>query len=176
MLRLLSSVSALAFVSGAALAADLPPIETPPPPPMTSPIPLAYNWSGFYFGGHGGWGFNDDDGPVLGGHIGVNWQWNTFVLGAEGDVSWVDVGDADLLASARLRGGFAIDQLLIYGTGGAAFGDFDEVGWVAGAGAEFQLTPNFTHGAEYLHYDLDDEEADVIRGRASIMFSALAGM
>src|SRR5207249_4846635 len=47
-------ITALAL-AGAANAADLPPAyKAPPPPPVVAP---AYNWSGFYIGGHfgGGW-------------------------------------------------------------------------------------------------------------------------
>ena len=91
---------------------------------MMSPVPIAYNWSGFYVGGHGGWGFGDGafaDGFVIGGQIGVNMQWNSFVLGAEGDGSFVDWGSTNAVGTARLRGGFAFDRFLVYGTGGAAF-------------------------------------------------------
>jgi outer membrane immunogenic protein len=39
---------------GSAMSADLTPYKAPPPPP---PVPLAYDWSGVYIGGHigGGW-------------------------------------------------------------------------------------------------------------------------
>ena len=79
------------------MAADLP-IMSPPPAPMLSTTPIAYNWSGFYIGAHGGWGFGDgafDDGFVVGGQLGVNWQFNNFVLGVEGDGSFVDWGATD---------------------------------------------------------------------------------
>ena len=59
MLRL-ASASVLALLSSAALAADLPTMS-PPPAPMLSTTPIAYNWSGFYIGAHGGWGFGDGD-------------------------------------------------------------------------------------------------------------------
>ena len=62
-----------------------------PPAPMLSTTPIAYNWFGFYIGAHGGWGFNDgafDDGFVVGGQLGINWQFNNFVFGVEGDGSF----------------------------------------------------------------------------------------
>ena len=86
------------------------------------------------------------------------------------------------LASARGRVGYAWDRFLIYGTGGAAWGQIDtsinanclvngcatniiqlnttanfanaRTGWVAGAGIEAMLTANWIVRAEYLHYDL----------------------
>ena len=176
--RLLSAAAAIALVSGVAQAADLP-VYDPPPPAMMSPMPIAYNWSGFYIGLHGGFGWADVDGDedediVLGGQIGTNWQWGGFVLGAEGDASWAGMDGVDWLASGRLRGGFAIDRLLVYGTGGVAGSDAD-FGWVFGGGAEFALTESVSLGAEYLHYDFGSDDADVIRGRVNWKFNSLLG-
>ena len=177
MLRLAASASALALLSSVAAAADIPTFS-PPPAPMLSTTPIAYNWSGFYVGAHGGWGFGDgafDDGFVVGGQLGVNWQFNSFVLGAEGDGSWTDWGGSDAVGTVRLRGGFALDRFMPYVTGGAAFQDFEDVGWVAGGGVEFALTDNVSAGVEYLHYDFDDDTSDVIRGRINITFNSLFG-
>lgn len=178
MLRLAVSASAFALLSSLAVAADLPIMAPPPPAPMLSTTPIAYNWSGFYIGLHGGWGWGDgafDDGAVAGGHLGVNWQWNNFVLGVEGDGSWVDFGPIDSVETIRARGGFAFDRFLVYGTGGAAFQDFDDLGWVAGGGGEFALTDFVTVGVEYLHYDFDGDTANVVRGRVSAKFNTLFG-
>ncbi|MGH6925799.1 MAG: outer membrane protein [Propylenella sp.] len=179
MLRLVASASAFALMAGVAAAADLPPPITVAPPVLTAPIPIAFNWSGFYFGGHGGWGFGSgafSDGFVIGGQVGVNWQFNSFVIGAEGDGSWVDWGATDAVGTVRLRGGLAFDRFLAYGTGGAAFQDFDDVGWVAGAGLEYALWDNWTIGVEYLHYDLGGDTSEVIRGRVNFLFGGLAGL
>lgn len=193
MTRFLISTAALALMSTAGLAADLPVYE--PPPAMIAPTPMASNWSGFYVGLHGGYGWADLDdqdtglvdfddadleGAVIGGQIGVNWQWNMFVAGVEADASWSGIdtdddfdfdGDTDSpgfdwLASARGRVGLAFDRFMIYGTGGVAFTEFDhdglgtsddiQVGWVAGGGGEFLVTDNVTLGVEYLHYEFDD--------------------
>jgi outer membrane immunogenic protein len=178
MLRLLVSTSALALLSSMATAADLP-IMSPPPAPMLSTTPIAYNWSGFYIGAHGGWGFGDgafDDGFVVGGQIGINWQWNNFVLGVEGDGSFVDFGSVDSVESIRGRAGIAFDRFLAYGTGGAAFADFDDFGWVAGGGVEYALTDFVSVGVEYLHYEFDDDSSEVIRGRVNARFNSLFGM
>lgn len=179
MLRFVASASALALLTGFAAAADLPPPMAPPPAPMLSPTPIAFNWSGFYFGGHGGYGFGSGaftDGAVIGGQVGVNVQFNNFVLGAEGDGSWVDWGANNAVGTARLRGGLAFDRFLAYGTGGVAFRDFNNVGWVAGAGLEYAVVDNWTVGVEYLHYDFGGTDSDVIRGRVNFLFGGLAGL
>jgi outer membrane immunogenic protein len=112
--------------------------------------PLIYDWSGFYVGAHVGYGegqvegeydsdaFSLDPNGVLGGiHAGYNLQLGSFVIGAEGDFSWVDwadstapvAGDAaasaevDWLATLRGRLGLALDNFLLYGTIGAAWAD-----------------------------------------------------
>src|SRR4051794_32941278 len=46
--------TALALVSAPAFAADLPMKA----PPMAAPVAV-YNWTGFYIGGHVGWGWTD---------------------------------------------------------------------------------------------------------------------
>ena len=177
MLRFAASASVLALLSSAAAAADLPTFN-PPPAPMLSTTPIAYNWSGFYIGAHGGWGFGSgdfDDGFVVGGQIGVNWQFNNFVLGAEGDGSFTDWGDTNAVGTARLRGGLGLGRFLPYVTAGVAFQDFDDVGWTAGGGVEYAITDNVTAGVEYLHYDFDHASSDVIRGRVNITFNSLFG-
>jgi outer membrane immunogenic protein len=177
MLRFAVSASALALLTSIAAAADLPPPITVAPP-MTSPIPIAFNWSGFYIGGHGGWGFGSgvfDDGFVIGGQVGANAQWNSFVVGVEGDGSFVDWGAIDAVGTARLRGGFAFDRFLVYGTGGVALEDFSDVGWVFGGGGEYALTDAISVGVEFLHYDFDGDDADVVRGRVNWRFNSLFG-
>lgn len=159
----LAAVASFAIASGAgvmqASAADY---FEPAPAPV--PAPILHDWSGFYIGGHVGYGGADFDGRavgrdpagavvfdasddfnadgIVGGlHGGFNWQVGSFVLGVEGDVSFVDwsdsaiyldgtgaeVGrarvDVDFLASVRGRLGMALDTLLLYGTGGIAFAD-----------------------------------------------------
>jgi outer membrane immunogenic protein len=124
---------------------------------------VAANWSGFYVGLHGGYGWadlddnddNDDvfddadlEGAVIGGQLGMNFQYNMFVFGIEGDASWsgidldddfdFDDGDEfdedfelgyDWLASVRGRLGLGFDRFLVYGTGGVGFADFDDGGF-----------------------------------------------
>jgi len=166
MLRSVAFVSALALLTGVAAAADAPPMSEPAP--IYSPAPLAYSWTGFYAGGHVGYGFGDADGFVVGGQVGYNWQFNQFVVGAEADASWADLGESDSLSSIRLRAGIPIDRLLVYGTGGVAFADFEDSSWVAGAGVEYAITDKLSAGLEYLHYDFDG--ANVVRARVNYKF------
>src|SRR5215468_12265454 len=87
---MLASASAVSHAADAVRGpAYPPPVRGPayPPPP---PIPLVYNWTGFYAGAHAGAGWSDGDGSgssgfVGGGQIGFNYQINQWVLGVEGD-------------------------------------------------------------------------------------------
>lgn len=133
------------------LAADLP-IPAPAAPPVMSP-----SWAGVYFGVEGGGVFGSTnqiaDGPIgfgaitpgydatgglLGGTIGYNWQLSNWILGLEGDMSWVRVqGSAheaspfntssvidtkeNWLATGRGRVGWiAAYNIMLYATGGVA--------------------------------------------------------
>ncbi len=153
---LLASAAAFALAPTAVLAADLP--------MKAAPIPVEiYNWTGFYIGAAGGGSFGFSDhidratglsdaggynvkGGLVGGTLGYNWQVSNFVVGFEGDASWVsehgstaDVGPIGLnnldgngrpifssftretwLATARGRVGYAVNNLLFYATGGFA--------------------------------------------------------
>jgi outer membrane immunogenic protein len=109
-----AAAAAFAVASGAtafqAAAADL---DFMPPPPA----PVFHDWTGFYVGGHVGYGeadftaratvydpnggiqFNegrtlDPSGIVGGVHGGYNWQAGSFVLGIEGDISFTDWDDS----------------------------------------------------------------------------------
>lgn len=149
----------------------------------------------------------DLDGWLAGVQGGFNYQMGSFVLGIEADASWSDIDgssseDGDIggpvtynsdlelewLASVRLRGGFAIDRALIYGTGGIAFaqmnydyditdgvdtftGSFDEnmTGWTLGGGVEYAATQNFTVKLEYLYTDLGDfDDSTTVVGDALV--------
>ena len=75
-------------------------------------------------------------GWLAGGTLGGNYQWGQFVLGIEGDGDWQNLNgstftncshgcttQSDWLATVRGRAGYAFDRILIYGTGGGAFGN-----------------------------------------------------
>jgi outer membrane immunogenic protein len=105
---LLGTVGLVALVMSApASAADMP-VKSPPP----APLPVMYNWSGFYIGGNGGWaeshncwdfitavgaaigdGCRDRSGGVVGGQIGYRWQANQWVFGLEAQGDWADLSN-----------------------------------------------------------------------------------
>ena len=84
-------------------AADMP-IKAP-----RMPIAVSYNWTGFYVGANGGygWGYSNwmDDpalggsalgshptgGGLVGGQIGFNWQFSEWVAGVEADIDWANL-------------------------------------------------------------------------------------
>lgn len=163
-------------------------------PLVSSPV---CRWCGIYFGVNAGYGgadfesnFSGQDfqslsakhsaNSILGGaHIGYNYQFGSFVLGAETDImatgikSNINGTESTLpwLGTTRLRGGFLVTpDFLIYGTGGAAYGHVKvsdvasgsgfvfttpTVGWTLGGGVEYALSEYLKVGAEYLHVDLD---------------------
>jgi outer membrane immunogenic protein len=112
-------------------------------------VPPPVNWTGYYLGGHIGWGEGSfsstmhtvtsktSPSGVLGGvHVGQNWQRNTFVFGWEADISatgWsrsasnfstagrTYTGKHKLLATLRGRLGMTFDRTLLYATGGLAY-------------------------------------------------------
>jgi outer membrane immunogenic protein len=129
-----------------ALAADLP-RRMPAKAPAFVP---AYNWTGFYLGINGGYGWGhsdwtafganaDPNGGMIGGTLGYNWQaaGSPFVFGLEGDIDWSGIkgnfvnaacpGGCETknnwLGTARGRLGYAFDRVMPYITGGVAFGD-----------------------------------------------------
>lgn len=136
----------------------------------------------------------------LGGvQAGYNWQRNNVVFGFETDVAYTDIDESknqtgstglantyeqqlDYLGTVRGRVGYAYDRVLVFGTGGLAYGGVDnevtmfgpagqeqfkgndsgfEVGYTVGAGAEVMLTDVISLKSEYLYYDLGDNTADV---------------
>lgn len=210
--NIIGAVAALLLGSTSVLAADLP-VKAPPPPAI-------YDWTGFYLGGSVGGtfggsnhvdrrtGLNDTEdgyrltGGLVGGTVGYNWQISRFVIGFEGDGSWVGlygsnhdngpaVGAAFLnaagnplfqsftketwLATARARVGYAVNNLLFYGTGGYAAAGVDagiksgvtnaliasstetRSGWTAGVGLEWGFAPNWSTKWEVLYMKFEDK-------------------
>jgi outer membrane immunogenic protein len=213
-----TALSGLLAFAGSASAADL-----------AVPVDPVYDWTGFYLGANGGYGWDaggstelstDDDTPTnlgdsstfsrgaigdldsegwFGGlQAGYNLQSGMIVFGAEADIQVSDIGDSisgsfsnpngtvpisgstsldvDWFGTVRGRLGVAFDRLLIYGTGGVAFGGVDtsldaieqgglalfethldssstEVGYVLGGGAEFAFNESWTMKLEYQYID-----------------------
>lgn len=150
----------------------------------------------------------DVDGFIGGVHAGYNWQAGQFVFGVEGDIDYSNIkgsegyagyvpnlgsyvdGNLELKsqwqASARLRAGYAVDNFLLYATGGIAFADgklssngyYDDrsgdsfgsddtnthVGWTIGAGAEYAFTPNWIGRAELRYTDFGSKTYQLLEG------------
>ncbi len=175
-------------------AADL---HLPKPSVKASPLAPACPWCGLYIGADGGYGgadfianFDDSrdltslsakhsaNGILGGAHIGYNYQFGMFVVGAETDVMMTGIkstangAETSLpwLGTTRIRAGFALNEyIMAYATGGIAYGHVKvgdltgsnmvfttpTVGWVAGGGLEYKITQQLGVRAEYLHVDLD---------------------
>lgn len=196
--KFLLSSSLLLAMAASAAAADLPsekgpPVYAPPPPPVFSWTGVYIGAQAGY-----GWGHTSDytlfprgavvqdvgsnsSGFIGGGHAGYNYQIGQFVVGLEGDVNgstshsnetnfgFVGDGREEFDASIRGRIGYAFDRVLIYATGGGAFGDFHssltdpfgvveshnpgDIGWTVGGGLEYAIDNNWSVRAEYRYTD-----------------------
>jgi outer membrane immunogenic protein len=150
------------------------------------------------------------NGAIFGGQFGYNWQGSdNWVVGVEADISGTTIKgtqsvtntgpvngvaftDSEALetrirdlGTARAKLGFTPwDSILIYGTGGLAWGQVNETftpnstspfgiplihvgmttqfGWSAGAGADWRIGRNVILGVLYLHYDLGSTNQTVI--------------
>jgi len=143
MKRLLLAGVALS-VATAASAADMQARPYTKAPPAT--VVAAYNWSGFYIGAMGGygWGTNAGSGGFGGGTVGYNWQLpgSQFVFGVEVDAAGAGIKDSfsqevdigvltqlkqdskiNAFGSVTGRAGFAMDAVLLYAKGGFAWGN-----------------------------------------------------
>jgi len=152
----------------------------------------------------------DPSGFSGGAQGGYNWQTGHFVFGGEADISWSRMSgtrtvtpiiknngtpfpgagflvahqDTKWFGTVRPRAGIAFDRVLLYGTGGLAFGhvnysansDFrpgvptsilffqypassskTKTGWTVGGGVEVGINKHWSWKAEYLYYDLRKE-------------------
>jgi outer membrane immunogenic protein len=173
-------------------AADLPP-RTPISPPRVPAQTDVATWTGFYVGIHSGgaWGSSSWSDPfsgltdtvsssgfLAGGQIGYNYQIGKFVVGIDGDASWLNLNGnntdsagndhnskVDWTATITARVGLAIDRWLVYTKGGVAFasdsstvtdpfantanGATTHVGWTVGTGFEYAFASNWYVRIEY---------------------------
>ena len=118
--KLIVTSAALAMISTAALAADLP-AKTYTKAPVMPPVAI-YNWTGFYFGGHVGGGWADQrvtelapgtaafptgtvfsenhlSGVLGGAQGGFNYQFSNVVLGVEGEYAWTGLSGTETTVS-----------------------------------------------------------------------------
>jgi outer membrane immunogenic protein len=130
-----------------------------------------------------GFGARFSSDTALGGvHAGFNYQIGSVVIGVEGDAEAANArgGFADAVgagstrrdwqASLRGRFGYAFDRVLVYGTAGAAFSEFEfsyrngatglaerlkasKTGWTAGLGVAYAFTDAVIAGIEYRYTD-----------------------
>jgi outer membrane immunogenic protein len=142
-------------------------------------------------------GGNENDGFVGGAQVGYNLQFGAFVVGVEADIQYADLGGdnnrtavytpqtglnpvafgfrpgsavsgIEYFGTVRARAGVAFDRVLVYATGGFAFGGFDggnggfvddgddiQGGYAVGGGIEYAFTNNITAKIEGLYVNLD---------------------
>jgi opacity protein-like surface antigen len=195
--------------AASAAGADLPAVS--PAPFFKAPaVTPTYDWTGFYIGGHGSYGWSNSDGtlintatgaafPSAGGHSSSAWHGggqigydymlpSHIVVGIVADVSSgtsntttnvfpvsTTTTQADTFASGTVHGrlGYAIDNVLLYGTAGWNWVDADSTrtqvagqvgnavagtvetvdasreGWTVGGGVGYALTRNWNVFTEY---------------------------
>ena len=141
-----------------AMGADLP------IPYKAAPAAAPFNWTGFYVGINGGYGWAKSDwsgglagfdatGAMVGGTVGYNLQMSQFVVGFEGDVdaSWLKGSDSTAccetknswFATARGRLGYAMDRIMPFLTAGGAFGNLKTS---TALGSQTATRPGWTAG------------------------------
>jgi outer membrane immunogenic protein len=167
-----------AMAAGATRAAD---VYGGAPYPATPAAYIAQNaWTGPYIGANIGYQFGrttlfsmEPSGATGGVQGGYNLQFGQIVVG--GEVDFQVSGAEDTFApykfsnpwfgTARARLGYAMNNILVYATGGLAYGkgqldylgfseDHTHGGWAVGAGLEVGLMRNLSVRAEYLFVDL----------------------
>lgn len=195
------AITALVGLAAApAFAGDLSttPVE-PQPQVLTQAAPLNYggDWTGAYAGiqlGYGDVGTTggalDGDGAIGGAHVGYNYDFGNYVLGAELDhnISNIDLGAAagELDSVTRLKGkvGYDAGRTLYYGVLGAAHAEatvggagLSESGYLVGLGADYMLTDNIVLGGDVIYHDFGDfdgsgveVDATTVQARLSFKF------
>lgn len=172
---------------------------------------ISIDWSGLYAGLHGGYGWTrldsglgkdiDVDGWLAGGHVGLQRQFDRWVVGIEASYTGGDMdgsatiaGLADvkatvsdiLMVTGRL--GYAWRDRLFYVKGGYASADVDmkittlggtfssdwrSNGWTAGIGFERHLTRNVSIGLEYNYIDLGAKTFTFSGGGGPVILSSV---
>lgn len=186
--KLLIVAAATTAITSAASAADLyAPVVVP-----NTYTSSGFDWSGFYAGlvGAYSWGRTeatnttltpptttfDPAGGQLGVTVGVNGQFDQFVLGAEGEILWSGASQTasfngtdytvkqEWVGAVKARAGVAVENVLIYAHGGFAFSDYNaaggtesykttRTGYTVGAGVEAMVTDNVSAKLEYAYSD-----------------------
>ena len=170
MKRILLASTALAFLAGPALAADLP-ARTPAPAPQAFAAPPVFTWTGFYAGANIGWTQNEvrasnrgfagvtgaypsfsgtSNGFIGGLQAGYNQQFDMFVAGVEADINFL--GNRRATGNATVTGAAAGVGV----TGVSASSRLDWLGTVrARAGVAFDRV--FFYGTGGLAFGAPDQ-------------------
>lgn len=182
------ALTAYALISGVAVAADNP--------KYAQTRARGTSWQGPYVGANVGYQFGrvsnggtNPSGVVGGVQAGYNVQHGQFVFGGETDIQ---LSDADGTFAAwkfsnpwfgtlRGRAGFAMSNVLFYGTLGLAYGTLKlentitgvtesrtNAGWAGGVGLEVALAGNWTARAEYLYVDLAGDHSVLTGARHDV--------
>lgn len=207
MKKIILAASIAMIVSTSAFAADMGARPYTKAPPMAVPM---YNWTGIYIGAHVGAGFRDDSGLGLaaftsssndamflgGGQIGADYQFSpNWVVGIEGQISGLSDNNrsftsagfalrdrSDWLGSVTGRLGYTWGAGMIYGKGGVAFRDDnnlslvtvpgaanvpfttnrEDVGYTLGGGFEYMIAPSWSAKVEYQYYNFDDTRVTTV--------------
>ena len=169
--------------------------------PYTVNQPLnMYSWAGPYIGGNIGWDWGSVDnnptkpsGFVGGAQAGYNWQTGPWVFGIEGDLQGNGASDTfapwkfsnPWFGTVRGRAGYALNNVLFYGTAGLAFGELSgqtfggltethtNAGWTVGVGAEVGLAQNWSAKVEYIYDDLNDSNFTITGAQNGYHFGLL---
>ena len=192
----LGAVALIAAVSSVQ-AADLP-YKSRAPYTVNQPLNM-YSWAGPYLGGNLGWDWGSVDnnptkpsGFVGGAQAGYNWQTGPWVFGIEGDLQATGASDTfapwkfsnPWFGTVRGRAGYALNNILFYGTAGLAFGELSgqtfglteshtNAGWTVGLGAEVGLSRNWSAKLEYLYVDLNDSNFVITGAQNGYRFGLL---
>ncbi|WP_226780719.1 outer membrane protein [Oceaniglobus trochenteri] len=176
-MKFLTTTAIAALVSAPALAGGMnapePEAVIPAPAPVIAPAFSGGDWTGGYVGANLAYGGANQDvdgnGAVGGVQAGYLYDFGQFVLGGELGLNAADVefdggaGNADTLHTLKLKGGYDVGRTLIYGTVGAAQSsgtylgtDYDETGYLLGAGVDYMLTDSVSLGGEVNHSRFED--------------------
>ena len=222
-----SAMALTQIASAADLPRKAPPAPLPPPPFSWTGFYVGLNAGGSWGRDEGNYSVTpaavtiplfsrtlDPNGFIGGGQIGYNWQTGSIVLGIEADIAYRHVTDSAVFTSGidqvtltgeqnwvgtvRPRIGYAVQNWLLYVTGGLAYGSFThsyfenrttvpgqnrlqsgdttKTGWTVGGGTEWAFNPHWSVAIEYLYMKFDDttlsQPAQTVGGLAFAVSSA----
>jgi outer membrane immunogenic protein len=194
-IALVAAASIVALWTSSVKAADL---GYGQPYTVNQPLNM-YSWAGPYLGGNIGWNWGSvDNNPTQpsgfagGAQAGYNFQSGPWVFGIEGDIQGTGASDTfapwkfsnPWFGTVRGRAGYALNNVLFYGTAGLAFGELTgqtfglseshtNAGWTIGLGAEVGLTRNWSAKVEYLYVDLNDSNFVITGNQNGYHFGTL---